>query len=384
MLWVSKKEYDGPIHAVISGYFGYGNSGDDTVLDCLVSEIRREYPGAVIAVLCHDPEAFGRAHGVIGIGRYDILSIIRVLRKTRLLISGGGSLLQNVTSSRSLRYYAGIITLAKMCGARVFIYANGIGPLIGRTGKRIACKAVMRADRISVRDSASKETLADIGVPEKRVSVTADPAFRLALAERVDTSDIKRSIGMTKGRRYFAVSLRYSVCEGDSGSEVCRALRDIYLKLGLIPVFVSMQESEDGELCRMMAENTCGEALVIPPQPSEVLCSLMGDMAFVVSMRLHMMIYAAAVGTPSVVISVDPKLDAAAKILGTAEIVCEGDLSSESFLEAAVRALSHDRDALIKVSRSGAAKSLEDAAYAADMMRDNCTAEDASENEAVL
>lgn len=355
--------------AVISGYFGYGNSGDDSALDCLAAAIRTEYPEAKIAVLSRDPKNFGKAHNLKGIGRYNIPATVRELRGAQLLISGGGSLFQNVTSSRSLRYYAGIITLAKLCGTKVFICANGVGPLKGRSGKRIAAKAAMKADRISVRDEASRQTLVDIGVPGDRICVTADPAFRLTLGGMIDVSELREMIGMRDGEKYFAVSLRSAACIGDKRKEICRACRDIYLNLGLTPVFVSMQESEDRELCRSIAEDTCGEALIVPKLPPKELCSLISGMELVLSMRLHLIIYAAAAGTPAVGVSVDPKLDAVAGVLGSAELVRENDFTAESFLSAAKRAVLADRDALLSVSHEKAIKASEDAVAAVQMMR---------------
>lgn len=354
--------------AVISGYFGYGNSGDDTALDCLAAAIRQEYPEAKIAVLSRDPKNFGKAHGLKGIGRYDLPAIIRELRGAKLLISGGGSLLQNVTSSRSLRYYAGIITLAKRCGVKVFICANGIGPLKGKTGRRIAYKAAMMADRISVRDPASKETLMKIGVPAERISITADPAFRLTLDGLPDVSVIRRRIGMRDGERYFAVSLRAASCADDHGRQLCRACRDIYLTLGLTPVFVSMQECEDRELCRRIAGETCGEALTVPSLPPRELCALIGGMELVLSMRLHLIIYAAAAGTPAVGVSVDPKLDAVAGVLGSAELVRE-DFSAEDIAAAADRAVRFDRAELLRIAGEQATVAAEDARAAVRMMR---------------
>ncbi len=356
------------IDAVVSGYFGYGNSGDDTALDCLVGAIRQEHPETVIAVLCRDPESFGKAHGIIGIGRYDLPAIASALRGASLLISGGGSLLQNVTSSRSLFYYAGVIALGKICGTKVFVCANGIGPLKGWIGRKVAYKAVMMADRVSVRDEASRDTLVGIGVPMERIAVTADPAFRLVHSDRCDVEFLRQRLGMRKGGRYFAVSLRASVCRGDRAREICRACRDIHLGLGLVPVFVSMQESEDAELCRMIAEESCGEALVMPNVPTEVLRSFICEMEMVLSMRLHLMIYAATVGTPAVGVSVDPKLSAVAGILGSAEIIGSDSFSAENILSAARRAVSADREELLRIAREQAESAGEDIRAAVGMI----------------
>ncbi len=356
--------------AVISGYFGYGNSGDDTALDCLVAAIRLEKPDAKVAVLCRDPENFGRMHDIIGIGRYSIISAIRAIKQSGLLISGGGSLLQNVTSTRSLRYYAAVIGVAKLCGARVFICANGIGPIKGKTGLRIAYNAVMKADRISVRDSTSRKTLTEMGIPEDSVELTADPAFRLSLGEKCDISDIKNRIGIRKGTKYFAVSVRSSTVRDGKFREVCRSCRDIFLTYGYIPIFISMQESEDLELCRRLANETCGEAVAIPPMPPRELYSLISETELVISMRLHLIIYAAAAGIPSVGISVDPKLDAVTKLLPSAALVDGDGFTCEKCTDAVKGILYTDRNKLLKTARELALRSTGDAVTAVSLMRD--------------
>lgn len=359
------------IDIVVSGYFGYGNSGDDTALDCLVSAIKQESPQAKIAVLCREPKKFGEAHGVIGIGRYDLPAIIGALRGARLLISGGGSLLQNVTSSRSLFYYAGVIALGKLCGTKVFICANGIGPLRGRIGRAVAYRAVMCADRVSVRDPSSRRRLVDIGVPEDKVALTADPAFMLSFKGGVSARVLMRKLGMTEKRKYFAVSLRASACKGRRMAEVCRACRDVYLNLGLVPVFVSMQESEDRELCRRIAEETCGDAVVIPPLPAEYLCPIIGGMETVLSMRLHLMIYAAAVGTPAIGVSVDPKLDAVAGILGSAKIIRDGCFDASTLVSAVRDSIESDRKKLLQIAEEQGRIAREDVSTAVAMINDS-------------
>ena len=357
--------------AVISGYFGYGNSGDDTSLSCLVSAIRGEYHGANIAVLCHDPQDFGKWCGIRGIGRYDVMRMISALRESRLLISGGGSLFQNATSIRSLIYYVSVIALAKLCGAKVVICANGIGPLKGRLAEKIVKKTAESAYHISVRDPASKEFLEKLGIPPHRIAVTADPAFRLVLADVGRRKYTRRIYGMKENAKYFAVSLRAFACKNDEGfRDVCRACRDIYLRFGLIPVFVSMQESEDGELCRRIAAETCGEAVTVPYLAGDDLCRLISETEFVLSMRLHLMIYAAAAGVPSVGISVDPKLDAVSSILGNCGTVAISELCGDKLYGAVSEALSADREALAAVAWSQARLTGEDVSRIVGIMKE--------------
>jgi polysaccharide pyruvyl transferase WcaK-like protein len=58
-----------------------------------------------------------------------IFEVIKVMKKSKLFINGGGNLIQDVTSTRSLSYYLGSIYLAKALGLKIMLYANGIGPV---------------------------------------------------------------------------------------------------------------------------------------------------------------------------------------------------------------------------------------------------------------
>ena len=51
------------------------------------------------------------------------------MRKTHLYINGGGSLMQDVTSHRSLWFYLFTISWAKRLGNQVMMYGCGIGPI---------------------------------------------------------------------------------------------------------------------------------------------------------------------------------------------------------------------------------------------------------------
>ena len=96
---------------MISGYYGFHNSGDDSILKAMVDSLRSARPGIRILAMSNDPAETKAVYGIDAIHRFDLLGICRYLRKTRLLISGGGSLIQDVTSDKSLAYYLGIIFL---------------------------------------------------------------------------------------------------------------------------------------------------------------------------------------------------------------------------------------------------------------------------------
>ena len=131
---------------VISGYYGSKNGGDEAMLAAMLEVLREEIPNLHVTVISLNPEYTKRRHNVDAVPRPDIWTIIQRIRTADLLISGGGSLLQNVTSGRSLYYYLAIIFLALLFGRKVMLYAQGIGPIRGALAHKLMNLIVNRVD----------------------------------------------------------------------------------------------------------------------------------------------------------------------------------------------------------------------------------------------
>ncbi len=96
---------------------------------------------------------------------FNPFSFLPVMRRTKLYISGGGSLIQNQTSTRSLNYYLLSIRLAKLTGNRVLMYGCGIGPVNGEASRKSAARVIDRnVDAITLREDLSAEELKTMGV----------------------------------------------------------------------------------------------------------------------------------------------------------------------------------------------------------------------------
>ena len=99
--------------------------------------------------------------------------------KTRLYINGGGSLMQDVTSHRSLWFYLFTISAAKRLGCQVMMYGCGIGPIHSPANRRRAAKVLQKSvDAITLRDTHSKEELEDMGVTNPEIILSADPTVK--------------------------------------------------------------------------------------------------------------------------------------------------------------------------------------------------------------
>ncbi|MFA6947429.1 MAG: polysaccharide pyruvyl transferase CsaB [Eubacteriales bacterium] len=339
---------------ILSGYYGYGNVGDDSLLQLITASLRRLDPDIRLTVLSHSPRETSERYGVRAISRFNLFAIRREMKCAGLLISGGGSLLQNSTSQRSLVYYTGIMRMAKSMGLRVMLYASGIGPLGGERAERISREVLESADAVTLRDNGSYETLRALGVKNSRVRVTADPAFGIIRQQNRETIDVwvkyrlaLDGIDIASGN-YYAVSLRgrtrFDHVYMENTVAACKIISDEY---GLIPIFMPMQNDQDEEISRMAANAVSGARMVRGLTASEIT-SMAAHMRFVLGMRLHFLIYAAASGVPVIGLAYDPKVDGLFDMLALTRPLTADSLTPE-LLAAQMRAAIDRADELSAV-----------------------------------
>jgi hypothetical protein len=170
---------------IISGYYGFHNSGDEAVLQSILLALKSESvkQGITIEpiVLSIDPAWTSQTYGVQAVHRMKLREVLQAIRQSDGLISGGGSLLQDATGRMSIPYYLGIIKLAQWFGKPTFIYAQGIGP-VNRTIFNPFIRSIFRKCRyISVRDEESAGLLERIGISRETIEVVPDPVMGLPL-----------------------------------------------------------------------------------------------------------------------------------------------------------------------------------------------------------
>ncbi len=122
---------------LISGYYGFNNIGDESILRTVIDNLREKLPDVEITVLSQDPAQTAEKYAVKAARRMNLWDIFRSVWKCDMLLSGGGSLLQDATSSRSILYYLFILRLAQLLGKRTFIYSQGIGPIFEKRNRKL-------------------------------------------------------------------------------------------------------------------------------------------------------------------------------------------------------------------------------------------------------
>ena len=305
------------IDIMISGYYGFHNSGDDSILSAIVGDLKKNAPNLSVTVLSKSPEETSRLYGVDSANRFNIWKIWGLLRRTKLLISGGGSLIQDVTSSKSLFYYLAIIKLAKLCGAKVMLYANGIGPISKNRNIRYVKGVLKKVDCATLRDFSSQSEMKALGIAVPS-SVTADPVFTLENADREEVLKITKSSKIPSDCKYFIVAVRAWKKNDKSFAEKIAAFSEyVYEKHGIIPLIMPMQISYDTGISREIAEKlTCPYGFMDTACPPDVMLGLVGNSEFALGMRLHTLIYAAKTAVPAIGLDYDPKVTALMNELG--------------------------------------------------------------------
>lgn len=262
-------------------------------------------------VLSADPDATEASYGVKAVHRMRPCEVLPTLRKADLLISGGGSLLQDVTSGRSIIYYLGLIWLARRFGKRTMIFAQGIGPINSRSMRTLTRKVLNQVDLITVRDAASRTYLRKLGVDRPESRVTADPSFAVPPAPEEEAEELLTAAGAPSNVPLIGVALRPWQEHPNWLPAIVRGLDSAAARLGAGIVFLPMQRDHDLTMAVRVAADMSVPSAVISSQltPAQVL-AIIGRMSLVVGMRLHALIFAASMDVPFIGISYDPKVDA--------------------------------------------------------------------------
>lgn len=292
---------------VISGYYGYHNLGDDAILLSIRRRLARLSPDVELTALSNSPESTLKEYEVHAVQRFSISQLRKAIREADLLISGGGSLLQDRTSTRSLMYYLFVIRLALHDRKPVMLYANGIGPVTKPKNRRRVRDVVSRANCITLRDTDSLTELEHMGVEHGNMTVTADPVFTLEGIGAPAARERLTQAGVPLDRPILAVSMRQSGKIDQSLGEIARFC-DRAAQTHTV-LFIVMQTPDDGAVTERIREQMTRPSYVFAcPGEPETMMGVIGACDLVFSMRLHTVIFAAKQRIPVMGLVYDPKV----------------------------------------------------------------------------
>ncbi len=281
------------ITVVIAGYYGFGNLGDEAIRFALLQSLK-QYHTVKSIVLTANPQARNE------ISRKNPIRILWALRHSSALLFGGGGLLQNRTSNRSLFYYLSLILLARIARRPVYLIGQGIGPILGKVAQVATRLTLGQVHHIDCRDQESFSYLDSLGLNGTQGS---DLFFLLPPSPHHSR--------LTQGPPRIVLSLKGLPRKRQAGfiEQAVHLLKELHAQRRVSCVFLPFFPKEDLALARAIS-NECGFSC-------QVLSALGVDQAervilsasFLVSSRLHPLEFALRMGTPMFAIPEDPKIE---------------------------------------------------------------------------
>ncbi|MEF8775753.1 MAG: polysaccharide pyruvyl transferase family protein [Haloarculaceae archaeon] len=236
--------------------------------------------------------------------------LVRRMRRADLIVSCGGGYLHDVFGPVFLRHLY-TVAVATLVDTPVYLNGQSIGPFRSAALGRVAGRILSAVDYITVRDPRSAIYLADIGVTDVPIQVTADNAF--LLEPRPPDRDLPETGGLCVG-----ATVRRWAYPGQADPGTAREqYRD-----SMAAVFDHLVETYDASLVLFSHTNAdvteadrirrrCAHLdrlrVLAPDVGPRELKGLAGAVDVVIGTRMHSMVFATAMGTPTLCVSYLPK-----------------------------------------------------------------------------
>ena len=305
----------------ISGYYGFDNYGDETILKVLVENIKNYRPDIYINVFSSNPQKTSAALNVESTYTFDIEKIIKKIWKCDCLISGGGSLLQDVTSRKSLLYYLFIIFLARIFQKKVIIFAQGIGPIKDALLAKITSMLIKKSEYITIRDERSLELLKSWGIS---AVLCDDPVWNIKLKTDVE----QKKIG---------IQLRECSCLTEEfllklANEINNYYFDKEIKI------LSLQNSYDLKVCEhfkklLLDKNSSLNVKIIENVYNDQITEEITSLETLIAMRYHACLVGIKAGVKVLPLSYDSKVETLAKEFNIDYINLSSETIPDDFLK---------------------------------------------------
>lgn len=317
------------INALVFGYIGFNNSGDDAIFDIFSKLFLKKYPESSITVLSNSSDKFvnDKIKHVYG---YNIFKIMKEIKKNQIIIANGGSLLQDTTSSRSLYYYLSIIWYAKRHNKKVVMLANGLGPINKDFNKKLVRKIVDKVDLITFRDSESHELAKRLGINNPKMEVAADMVFNYKDMQKTEVCDeIFSKEGIPTDKKIIGVMVRPWGSNGKYITDIAKLCDKLIDEKNVNILFIPMQKTKrinDMLTSQEVINSMSNKAYILENTYNyEEISCIIRKMELIISMRLHSIIYALISGVPVYGIAYQPKVKS---YLNEVNLPVENDLDN--------------------------------------------------------
>lgn len=324
------KSYNNNKGVVLCGAYGKGNSGDEAILKSINIELHSVDSTMPIWVISRNVKETRAIHKVNSLYTFNFFTMMKKFKNADVYINGGGSLIQDVTSTRSLYYYLFTIFLAKKLGCKVMMYGCGIGPVSLARNRKLAAKIINKyVDVITLRDDISREELGRMGANKPKIIMSADPTLILSGASATALEDALEIENIDLSKNYIGFGLRKWTSFDSVIDEIVGSAEYAFEKYGLIPLFIPIEFPGDVYVAEKVAKKLkCPYKIIKNRHPIEVTISILSKMKCVVGIRLHSLMFSAGRGVPVVGLSYDVKVDGFLKYIGAENCIKLEDIKA--------------------------------------------------------
>ncbi len=287
---------------VLSGYFGCDNFGDETILSILINRLKMF--NTEITVISKNPKKTTKTYDVKAIETFNFYKISRTIKKSDVLISGGGSLLQDATSVKSLFYYLWVIFTAVWNRKKVVIFAQGIGPINNKFGLFLTKFLLKKARWVSVRDDKSLFLLRGLGI---KTTLVCDPLYDLKLNEASSKNKVGvqlRNFKTLTDNLLLTLANRIAIDFPDKEIEI-----------------YSFQDSVDLDVCERFQDmlktiNPSLNVSLFHNMTQQETLDRISELEYMIAMRFHAVLLAIKYGIKTLSICYDEKVENISKEAG--------------------------------------------------------------------
>jgi polysaccharide pyruvyl transferase CsaB len=283
------------MRAVLCGYYGMGNGGDEALLASLLQMLPRDVEPIVLS---GNPQQTRDRYNVESCDRKSLKAVLNALRRSDIFIWGGGSLIQDATSALSPVYYTGLMAIAQWMGLKTIAWAQGIGPIHRSFNRWAARRVFQKCTKVSVRDHGSAALLHEWKIP---FLLAPDPVWAM------DSTPVEGLWNLPAPR--VAVNLRsHRLLTPERLTLLTRALVDFQKATNVCLLLVPFQESQDLAIAQTIQPHLPGESRILMISDPQSLKGVFRGVEMTIAMRLHAVIMAAAEGCRCFALSYDPKV----------------------------------------------------------------------------
>ncbi|HNR65867.1 MAG TPA: polysaccharide pyruvyl transferase CsaB [Atribacterota bacterium] len=304
---------------IISGYFGFGNCGDEAILMAMIQQLSQIVSKENIVVLSQNPKKTKMLYGVNSVFRLNPFLIFRQMKKCAVFISGGGGLLQDVSGKGlSIIYYLSLILLARLFKIPNVIYGQGIGPIRREINRKILRLILSKTNLIIVRDEQSQLLLQQIGIEKESVLVYADPSFLLKKEQLSSEIEKYYFLGPRYGKSINKMTIGVIIrnckeIEQDYNQKVLQLAKvadHLITKYQSRLIFIPFQIDNDltllNDVIKQM-KNSSVDCLEREINPAQML-SFFSELSLTIGMRFHAILFSTINNNPFIAIDYDPKV----------------------------------------------------------------------------